>query len=445
MAQPQVSSCFLLIQLELSCFMLLKKVLTHKITIKISLTFLNYLGNNSENSTPNSIVISTTRQSKQQAEVKIKINFELKQSRPRNTKLICVFWDTNNSKWSENGCKWIGNSICECNHLSAFTILMSKSKLEVPHLSTLTYVGLSVSIVSLIICLVVELIIWNDVVKTDTLHLRHCAHVNISVCLLVGDICFLASSTPGDLSDIWCKTFVAVEHFCYLAMFFWMFCLSSILLHKTVYVSLHGIGKTAYLRFSLIVGYVCPLLIVVITFLANNGEEGQYYSKETRWLVYKGVFKGSIFTFILPVGIIVFVNMFFMCLVIMKLLQPIKAQQMLEDKEKNSGKTVIRSVILLTPVFGLTWGLGFLMILIDLTNGIPAYVVNYLFTIMNAFQVCGNIWKSGFKSSRDVHRFFFFSREVNRHVKSWVEHSIKKRMSLSLLSPFSCLQGRPSL
>ncbi|XP_020772955.2 adhesion G-protein coupled receptor F3 [Boleophthalmus pectinirostris] len=347
-----------------------------------------YLSNNSSY-IPNSIVVSTTRQldtDQKQEPVTIQIKFSLSKSRPRNFELKCSYRDKNASDWSQDGCKWISDSTCECNHLSSFVILMSKTKLEVPYLTEVSYVGLSVSIVCLIICLVVELIIWHDVVKTDTLHLRHCAHVNISLCLLIGDICFLASALPEELNEVWCKTFVVVEHFCYLAMFFWMFCLSSILLHKTVYVSLHGIGKTAYLRYSMVVGYVCPLLIVVITFLANNGAEGQYYSKETRWLVYNGVLKGSIFTFILPIGTIVFINMFFMCLVIMKLLQPIKAQQMLEDKDKNSAKTVIRSVILLTPVFGLTWGLGFLMIIFDLSNGFPAYAIHYLFTIMNAFQ-----------------------------------------------------------
>ncbi|XP_072314321.1 adhesion G-protein coupled receptor F3 [Eucyclogobius newberryi] len=355
---------------------------------------IDYLPHTDNSSSPNSIVVSTTLQSGNKAgditdKIKIKIKFALTLPRPRNTELKCVFWDTDSSKWSGNGCRLIGyadDGVCECDHLSAFSILMSKAPLDVPYLNEITYAGLSVSIVSLIICLVVELILWNDVVKTDTLHSRHCAHVNISLCLLVGDVCFLASSLPDEPSDVWSKTFVLVQHFCYLSMFFWMLCLSSILLHKTVYVSLHGISKMAYLRFSVIVGYVCPLLIVAITFISNSGHEGQYYSEETRWLVYSGVLKGSIFTFILPVGIIVFINVFFMCLVIMKLLQPIKAQQMLCDKEKNSAKTVIRSVILLTPVFGLTWGLGFLMILMDLTEGKPAYAVNYLFTLMNAFQ-----------------------------------------------------------
>uniref|UniRef100_A0A8C6SLX6 G-protein coupled receptors family 2 profile 2 domain-containing protein n=1 Tax=Neogobius melanostomus TaxID=47308 RepID=A0A8C6SLX6_9GOBI len=331
--------------------------------------FLNlerYLPNKDSKFSPNSIVISTTI-SNTGGPFKIRIDFKLNSSRPRNTEVKCVFWSNKTHEWSEEGCKF-DKGTCECNHLSAFAILMSKAPLKVPYLNEVTYAGLSVSIVSLIICLAVELILWRDVVKTDTLHLRHCAHVNISICLLVADVCFLASQLPDELSELWCKTFVVVEHFCFLAMFFWI--------------------KTAYLRYSVIVGYICPLLIVVITFLANNaGKEGQYYSKDTRWLVYSGTFKGSIFTFILPVGIIVFVNVFFMCLVIMKLLQPMKVAERVTIKEKNSAKMVIRSVILLTPVFGLTWGFGFLVMIVDLTDGPLAFAVHYIFTIMNAFQV----------------------------------------------------------
>lgn len=348
-----------------------------------------YLPNRVNNYSVNSIVVSTTIGNETVTDVQIELNFQLFKQRPRNVELKCVFWDNITGGWSDKGCKWVGDKgLCTCTHLSSFALLMSTSKLKIAYINEVTYAGLSVSIVLLIICLVVELIVWRDVVKSDTLYLRHCAHVNIDVCLLVADICFLASNLPGELDDYWCMIFVVLEHFFYLAMFFWMLSLSSILLHKTVYLSLDGVSKTAYFRFSVILGYVCPLLIVAITVLICNGKEGKYYDRETRWLVYDGMLKGTIYTFILPVGIIVFLNGFFMVLVILKLLKPFKEPEMLHDKERNSAKAVVRSVILLTPVFGLTWLLGFAVISTDLTYGVFAYVVNYVFVIMNAFQVC---------------------------------------------------------
>ncbi|XP_042293042.1 adhesion G protein-coupled receptor F4 isoform X1 [Thunnus maccoyii] len=338
---------------------------------------------------PNSIVVTATTKGKQTAGVRVTIDFALKNPRAPNTQLLCVYWSNNTRSWSEDGCWWEGPSEvgrCVCQHLSSFAMLVSKTPLTIPGITEITYVGLSVSIVSLIISLVIEMSVWSALVKTNSLYLRHTAHINISVCLLVADCCFLASSTPEKIDQIWCKTSVVLKHFCYLSMFFWMLCLSTTLLHKAVF-PFHNLSKRNYLRFSLVLGYVCPLLIVVITFIANDGgAEDLYFSKRTCWLVYKGFMKGSIHTFLIPIGIIIFVNVFSMLVVIMKLLDHPKNIQKSNEKEKTAAKTVMRSVILLTPIFGGTWIFGFAVTILDLTYGNIAFVVNYAFTLLNAFQ-----------------------------------------------------------
>uniref|UniRef100_A0A3B3E1S0 Adhesion G protein-coupled receptor F3b n=1 Tax=Oryzias melastigma TaxID=30732 RepID=A0A3B3E1S0_ORYME len=352
----------------------------------------NYLPNNDSERTINSLVVSTA--ANVTGEMSIVIDFQLQSPRPRDVELICVFWDSNTHAWSDEGCSWEGpfsEGRCVCTHLSSFAILMSKTPLRVPALSLLTTVGLSISIASLIIILAIEMTVWKQVVKTNTLYLRHTAQVNISVCLLVADICFLASSKPDGKEShgqttVWCRIFAVMMHFCYLAMFFWMLALSTTLLHQAVFL-FHKVSKKTYLRFSIFLGYICPLLIVFITFLANNaGAEGSYFSEDTCWLVYAGLLKGSIFTFILPVGIIVFFNIFSMLVVIMKLLEHHKNDDTQTDKEKAAAKTVIRSVVLLTPIFGVTWGFGLAMMILDLTSGPVAYAINYIFIILNAFQ-----------------------------------------------------------
>ncbi|XP_036006507.1 adhesion G-protein coupled receptor F3 isoform X2 [Fundulus heteroclitus] len=341
----------------------------------------------------NSIIVSTTAETK--TNISITIDFTLLKPRPRNVMLHCVFWNTNIKNWSTDGCEWQGADEvgrCVCTHLSSFSILMSKEPIEVPGLTYLTYAALSVSVVSLIISLVIELIVWSEVVKTSTLYLRHTAHVNISLCLLIADLCFLASSQPKGISELWCRTSAVLKHFCYLAMFFWMFCLSATLLHQAVFL-FHKVSKKNYLRFSLVIGYVCPLLIVFITFVTNDGgSEGKYFLKESCWLVYDGMFKGTIFTFIIPVGAIVFINVFSMLVVIMKLIshhsisEVHKKNDISPEKEKTAAKIVVRSVILLTPIFGVTWIFGFAILIIDLTEGTIALAVNYIFTALNGFQ-----------------------------------------------------------
>ncbi|XP_010742224.3 adhesion G protein-coupled receptor F4 [Larimichthys crocea] len=348
----------------------------------------SYLPNKDDDYQPNSIVVSTTAERKSSS-VTIEIDFPLTKKRPRNVKMQCVSWDNTTNSWSSLGCKWGGpddEGRCICTHLSSFAILMSKYPIDIPYMTEITYAGLSVSVISLIISLTIELIVWSTVVKTNSLYLRHTAHVNISLTLLIADSCFLASSEPSQISVIWCEIVVLFKHFCYLAMFFWMLCLSTTLLHQTTF-PLHQLSKKVYLRYSLFVGYVCPMLIVFITFITNKaGSENTYFSKETCWLVYDGFMVGSIHTFVIPVGIIVFINIFSMVVVIMKLLHHPQFAKTSNSTEKKALVTVMRSVVLLTPIFGVTWIFGFAVMIVDLTSGILALAINYIFTALNAFQ-----------------------------------------------------------
>ncbi|XP_029284042.1 adhesion G protein-coupled receptor F5 [Cottoperca gobio] len=350
----------------------------------------NYLPSKDETFKPNSIVVSTTTESKQRAAVEVRIHFPLLKPRPRNVQMKCVAWDNSSQDWSGDGCEWQGSSdegLCICKHLSSFAILMSRYPVHIIGLTEVTYVGLSVSVISLVISLTIELMVWSAVVKTNTLYLRHTAHINVSLCLLVADLCFLASSSPSHVSEMWCRIFAVLKHFCYLSMFFWMWCLSNMLLHQTIF-PMHSASKKTYLRLSLFLGYMCPLLIVVITFLFYKaGAEGEYFSRETCWLLYSGLMAGSIHTFVVPVGIIICVNVFSMMVVIMKLLDHRKNTESSNKKDAKVAITVMRSVILLTPIFGVTWIFGFAVMLLDLTSGAIALLVNYVFTLLNAFQV----------------------------------------------------------
>ncbi|XP_077945845.1 adhesion G-protein coupled receptor F3 isoform X2 [Gasterosteus aculeatus] len=349
----------------------------------------NYLPNHYETYEPNSNIVSVTTENRQ-FQPTVRINFSLIKPRPRDVQIICVAWDNNTRNWSPKGCEWVASSnggLCICQHLSSFAILMSRSPIELKGLTQLTLVGLSVSVMSLIVTLAIELTVWSSVVKTDQSYIRHTAQLNICLCLLVADCCFLASLKPSyDNKEMWCQIFVLLKHFSFLSVFFWMFSLSSVLLLNNVFV-LHAVSRKTYLRMSLVLGYVCPLLIAIITFLCyDQGAEGAYYSSKTCWLRYTGLLEGSIHTFVIPVGAIVFFNVFSMVVVIVKLLDRSATTYRHNETEKKAAVTVIRSVILLTPIFGVTWMFGFAVMLVDLTTGLMATATHYTFTLLNTFQ-----------------------------------------------------------
>ncbi|KAL7862174.1 hypothetical protein SRHO_G00136150 [Serrasalmus rhombeus] len=319
---------------------------------------------------------------------KTKISVEYNQERLPNHEMYCVYWDDINSEWSEEGCKWGGVSkpkLCMCEHLSAFTILMAKHPIELKYMEELTYTGLGFSIVSLTLCLVIEFLVWNAVVKTNIAHFRHTVLVNITVCLLIAHCSFLAAPVPSASPHYWCLPLTVMKHFCFLAAFFWMLCLSLGLLHQVIFVFVH-LRKKVYLGLCLFLGYICPLVIVIVTFITyDNGRPGSYYSGETCWLIYEAALKGSIHAFLFPVFIIVFVNMFTMVVVISRILKPNLSEGSSHD-EKEVARSIVKTIVLLTPTLGITWILGLFVLMLDLTTTPYAQIVNYAFTFFNSFQ-----------------------------------------------------------
>ncbi|TMS12345.1 Adhesion G-protein coupled receptor F3 [Larimichthys crocea] len=215
---------------------------------------------------PTSFVISVTLTANNDSTVEIELNFP--QENQSYEKSFCVFWNTTLQDWSDKGCTLKtgdGNrTVCQCDHLTAFSVLMSKgdiSDISNDFLDIITSVGLGVSVCSLLIFLIVEFLVWSAVVKSNLSLFRHTALVNIAVFLLLANSCFLASSSPKDIDETWCLVFTVCKHLFFLAMFSWMLCMSVMLVHQLIFV-FSPLRKRVFMFISSIVGYICPILIV---------------------------------------------------------------------------------------------------------------------------------------------------------------------------------------
>uniref|UniRef100_A0A8C1D4V4 Adhesion G-protein coupled receptor F3-like n=1 Tax=Cyprinus carpio carpio TaxID=630221 RepID=A0A8C1D4V4_CYPCA len=340
-----------------------------------------------ENATFPSIVVSSTVENNTQASVNIRMAFPNEQG--ASAKMTCVFWNVTELRWSNEGCEFVkgpGNlAYCECNHLTSFSMLMSKHAVSMPFLDQLTYVGLGVSICSLIVYIIIECLVWRAVVKSNLSHFRHTALLNIALCLLLADCSFLASSFPSILNETLCLVLVVAKHYFFLAMFFWMLCLSVMLVHQLIFVFSH-IGKKMYMILGFTIGYVCPTVTVAVTYVYyDQTRDIPYYSSKTCWLTYKSAMQGSIHAFLFPVGTIVLVNLFSMVVVIATVLKPSGAESN-KKGDKDAAKSIIKVIMFLTPVFGGTWILGLFVFLMDDFTQFITYVVHYTFTIVNSLQ-----------------------------------------------------------
>ncbi|XP_042245565.1 adhesion G-protein coupled receptor F3-like [Thunnus maccoyii] len=341
------------------------------------------LNNNFQEKITTSLLLSVTLEDNYDSSLEIRMNFPSEEG----IKPLCVFWNTTMREWSDEGCFFNisdGNhTLCVCNHLSIFSVLMSKSDEYDEILHIISVVGLCVSICALLIFLIIEALVWSAVVKTNLSHFRHTAMVNIALFLLLGDSSFLASSYPDILSDTWCLVLTICKHLFFLAMFCWMLCLSGILVHQLIFV-FSPVRKRAFMLFSSIVGYVCPILIVGSSYVYYKCTDKPYHDKKKCWLLFKKPLEGSLHAFILPVGTVILTNLFSMVVVILTLLKSSVPDSSKAD-DKKTVKSILKVAVCLTPVFGVTWVIGFFDFTLNEKDPMIK-VARYSFTILNSFQ-----------------------------------------------------------
>uniref|UniRef100_A0A8C9ZA31 Adhesion G protein-coupled receptor F3b n=1 Tax=Sander lucioperca TaxID=283035 RepID=A0A8C9ZA31_SANLU len=367
-----------------------------------------------------SLLISATLVNNNDTSLEIRLQFPQKPLNP-NTKPVCVFWNTTDGEWSTVGCTAKtsdGNlTVCECNHLTSFSVLMAKSDISDPILDMITNVGLGVSICSLLIFLIVESLVWSAVVKTNLSHYRHTAIVNIAIFLLLGDCSFLASTSPQTLSETWCLVLTVCKHLFFLAMFSWMLCMSVMLVHQLIFV-FSPLRKRVFMFFSSITGYVCPVLIVGSSYVYCKYTNKLYYNKDTCWLVYKGLLQGSVYAFILPIGTVILTNLFSMVVVILTLLKS-SAPEGSKTDDKETVKSILKVVVFLTPVFGVTWVIGFGLLLLEnnptmfnIKAGIMSqlFCCHYLEFLMGAAETTHYSFKNIIMKIKPVALHFFSCR-----------------------------------
>lgn len=332
------------------------------------------------------MLVSATLEGNNVSAVEIHLDF------PKDTlqsrKPFCVFWDTTLRDWSNTGCAIKTSdhqhTVCRCNHLTSFSVLMAKSDISTADLDIITHVGLATSMCSLLIFLTIEFLVWSAVVKTSLSHFRHTALVNIATFRLLADLSFMASTVPESLSSSSCLVLTACKHMFYLVMFSWMLCMSVMLVHQLIFV-FEPLRKRVFMFLSSIVGYVCPILIVGCSYVYSRYTNKPYHDAKTCWLVYEKLLEGSIHAFLLPVATIMLTNMFSMMVVILTLMKASVPDGSMAD-DRQTAKSILKVVCFLTPVFGITWIFGFGLLVLE-ENSPLFTAANYLFTILNSFQV----------------------------------------------------------
>ncbi|XP_069879684.1 adhesion G protein-coupled receptor F5 isoform X1 [Dipodomys merriami] len=340
----------------------------------------------------------------------------------------CVFWNfslaNHTGGWDTSGCyvkEVRADTVsCYCDHLTSFSILMSPDSPDPDSLmkillDIISYIGLGFSILSLAACLVVEAMVWKSVTKNRTSYMRHICIVNIAASLLLADAWFMVAAAIQDyytpLKETACVATTFFIHFFYLSVFFWMLTLGLMLFYRLVFI-LHDASKSTQKALAFSLGYVCPLAIAAVTLGATQPRDA-YTRKNACWLNWEDT--KALLAFVIPALAIVVINLTITVVVIAKILRPSVGDRP-SKQEKSSLLQISKSVGVLTPLLGLTWGFG----LATVFQGSSA-VFHIVFTLLNAFQglfilLFGCLWDQ--KVQEALLNKFSLSRWSSQHSKS---------------------------
>ncbi|KAG8538037.1 hypothetical protein GDO81_023394 [Engystomops pustulosus] len=293
---------------------------------------------------------------------------------------MCVFWDFHLDRWSTEGCHTIvtdGVTNCSCHHLTSFSILMSGSLSEQITNSTsldyITEIGLSISIVSLLICISIQVIVLRRTHHRMAFH-RHVIILHMSMFLLVSHVSFLASSfIDSKIQETLCVALTFCTHLSLLGFFAWTLVQGTFLVIRLLFV-FHHVTITEFTILSVVLGYVGPVAGAVATFLAYYPH--YYRRNDGCWLDNTS---GASMAFTIPSIVIMSLNVLVLVVVIRTLLRPSISEGKNEDEEVV--KKVVKAVLFCTPQFGLTWAIG-----IPLLTSHGAEWLRYLFDLLNPLQ-----------------------------------------------------------
>ncbi|NXS31298.1 AGRD1 protein, partial [Pomatostomus ruficeps] len=291
--------------------------------------------------------------------------------------LYCAFLDYSNGTgvWSNEGCVResgdLNYSVCLCNHLTNFAILMQVVPLKLTRehqvaLSSITYIGCALSI----FCLTITLVTFAVLSSVSTIrNQRYHIHANLSFAVLVAQVLLLTSFqfSPGTLP---CKILAILLHFFFLSAFAWML-VEGFHLYSMV-IKVFGSEESKHLYYYGI-GWGCPLVICVISAtssLDSYGESGNC------WLSLEN---GAIWAFVAPAMFVILVNIGIL-IAVTRVISRISADNYKVHGDANAFKLTAKAVAVLLPILGSSWIFGILAV------NAHALVFQYIFAVFNSLQ-----------------------------------------------------------
>ena len=368
-----------------------------------------------------------SRQSISLSSSDVEMTFRVPSTKVTVGNLSCSFWDKNTSVWRDDGCMLVsftnstdsapdseGNSTyvtatCRCNHLTNFALLVRlpsdpaaldpfpatgttttgnttsndsatepardgdiPSPVHARSLSIISTVGCALSAVCLL-ATSVTILSFADLRGRVRQRLTLCLSLSLLVAMVLFPLSSIASRNPYS-----CQAVAILLHFSLLSAFAWMSSQATLLYKQLVVV--FDSADNVFFKTCCATCFGIPIVTVAVTaaassFKAYRGRSGLCF------LATNSSFYGA---FLAPMLTLVIYNIVVTILVIRAVRRARSgATKGKEVQSREDTLFLIRIVVSLSVLVGMTWLLGALVPFID------SIVLQYFFAVLNSFQGVG--------------------------------------------------------
>uniref|UniRef100_A0A8C3LMK0 Adhesion G-protein coupled receptor D1 n=1 Tax=Chrysolophus pictus TaxID=9089 RepID=A0A8C3LMK0_CHRPC len=306
--------------------------------------------------------------------------YSLALNKSNRVHFYCAFLDYSNGTgvWSNEGCVResgdLNYSVCLCNHLTNFAILMQVVPLKLTRehqvaLSSITYIGCALSI----FCLTITLVTFAVLSSVSTIrNQRYHIHANLSFAVLVAQILLVTSFqfSPGTVP---CKILAILLHFFFLSAFAWML-VEGFHLYSMV-IKVFGSEESKHLYYYGI-GWGKHLFAACFQFLhCGTRLYSEAYVKNC-WLSLEN---GAIWAFVAPALFVILVNIGIL-IAVTRVISRISADNYKVHGDANAFKLTAKAVAVLLPILGSSWIFGILAV------NAHTLIFQYMFAVFNSLQ-----------------------------------------------------------
>ncbi|XP_040324498.1 adhesion G-protein coupled receptor G4 [Herpailurus yagouaroundi] len=294
----------------------------------------------------------------------------------------CAFWDFGSNDgqggWNSSGCKVketdVNHTICQCDHLTHFGVLMDLSRSAVDAVNErilvlITYIGCGISSIFLGVAMVTY-------IAFHKLRKDHPSKILINLCtaLLMLNLAFLVNSWSASFQKAGlCITAAGVLHYFLLVSLTWMG-LEGVHMYISL-VRVFNIYVPNYILKFCLVGWGIPGIMVAITLSVKKDLYGTLSSTSPFcWIKDDSIFYTSVVAYFC---LIFLMNLSMFCTVLAQL------NSMNSQSQRTRRKIILRDLkgtTSLTFLLGLTWGFAFF------AWGPVRIFFLYLFAIFNTLQ-----------------------------------------------------------